>query len=364
MIDTLTMQFNFYNIQNVEIYQKVKNNEIAGFHYIAKNFKERKIISYCTGIPPFGVFYNATFGYINVTVNPSLILQHYPVTDDDVAIEDACKKIIFEELGIPKNYIKSITLHRIDFNVDYRISSDEVREIIYNLMNKAKEILGKVVKTTFKTAITYLPYNGYVEVITYDKEMEQILKYSYEDYEYVENLDKFKGVFRTEVRIMNRKLNQNKRSEIWGLTKDLSNYLCENMKKYYWKQYAEKVWFTECFYRIDIAIKMIKQDDTLTEATKVKLIEVLKRINRSGFSKAREFYALLKREKQIGNAKDRGATDEQLKAMENKRLSSQDFATFNNYIKRIRSLGINPLTFDRKFKLEKIENFAKYKGEI
>lgn len=356
------MQFNLRADANWNMYSKIKNNEIKGFHYISKNYKEKGIITYCSGVPPFGIFYNVSFKYINVEVNPSIILNHYPFADDYITIEEACKKVIFENIGIPQYYISSITLHRIDYNVDYRISSEEEKDIIYNLMSKTRENLGRVVKTTFKSAITYLPDSSYVEVITYDKEMEQILQYKYEDYEYVENLEKFKGVFRTEVRIKNRKLNQNKRSDIWALSKDLSNYLCEDMKKYYWKKYAEKIWFEEPFYRLDVAIKIVKQSDTLTENTKLKIIEVLKRINRSGYTKARNYYAYLKRERQVGSAKDRGSTEAEIKAMENKKLSSQDFSTFNNYIKKIRQLGINPLTFDKKFGLEKIKNFAKYES--
>lgn len=269
--------------------------------------------------------------------------------------------MIYNKLKIPRYFIKSITLNRIDYNIDYRISSNEVREIIYNLMKKTKDRLGLVVKTSFKTAITYLPANGYVETITYDKEMEQNLKYSYDDYEYIENLDRFKGIFRTEVRIKNRKLNQNKRAENWGLSKDLSNYLVKDMKAYFWKQYAEKVWFTEPFYRIDVAIKLVKQNDTLTKATKIKLIEVLKEINKNGFTKTKEFFAYEKRKKQIYVAESSGATAETLSNIKNKKFCSQDYSTFNNYIKKIRSLGINPLTFDKSFKLEKIENFAIYK---
>lgn len=357
MVDTITLQFNFYGNRNAEIHKRIKDNEITGFHYIPKNYEERGILSYCAGVAPFGLFYNATHRYINITINPSLILKHYPVADEYVVIENACKKVISDDLHIPQNYVESIVLNRIDFNMDYRIYDEEERNIIYNLMIKTRDKLGKVVKTKFNTAITYLPDTGYVETITYDKEMEHILNFRYDDYEYVENLDNFKGIFRTEVRIKNRKLNQNKS---WGLSKELFNYLCEDMKAYYWKQYAEKIWFTEDFYRIDVAVKMIKQNDTLTEVTKSKLIEVLKRINKYGFTKARKYYAELKRSKQIEIAKNKGASIEKLKTIVNKKLCSQDYATFNNYIKRIRALGINPLCYDRKFELAKISNFAKY----
>ena len=362
-VDTITLQYNFYPYANYEFYRKVKNKKVKNFHYIPKNYSKRNIISYCSGIAPFSLYYNFTHSYINVTVKPIIILKHFPVDDDCNAIENACNKIIYEDLKIPKSYIRSVTLNRIDFNVDYRISSDEVREIIYNLMSKTRDKLGRVVKTIFKTAIRYLPEGGYVEIITYDKEIEQILKYRYEDYEYVENLEQFKGVFRTEVRIKNKKLNQNKRAKNWGLSKDLCNYLLSDMKAYYWKQYAEKIWFTEPFYRIDVAVKLIKHNKTLTNATKIKLVKVLKKINKDGFAKTKEFYAYKKREKQICVAKSRGSTNETLSNIKNKKLCSEDYSTFNNYIKKIRSLGINPLTYDKEFKLEKIDNFSNYKEE-
>ena len=110
----------------------------------------------------------------------------------------------------------------------------------------------------------------------------------------------------------------------------MSTYLCEAKKKKYWEQYAEKVWFTEDFYRLDKAIEVVKNSN-LKDNMKKKLCALLRKINKYGYSQARSGY------------------------------KCDD--TFRNHIKAIRSLNVNPLTFENTFKLEKIENFARYKGE-
>ena len=98
-------------------------------------------------------------------------------------------------------------------------------------MKKCRNDLYKVVKSFFKSAITYNPEEGWVEIITYDKEMEEIQRYSYEDL-IVLNKDELEyvGVFRTEVRLKNAKLNYNKTTKL-KLEKNLSTYLCEAKKK-------------------------------------------------------------------------------------------------------------------------------------
>lgn len=193
------------------------------------------------------------------------------------------KSVIFDTLKVPKHFVESITLNRIDYNHNEKVS-DEVNSIICNLESKVTSQLNGVVITKREYAISYTPQNGYSEVMTYDK-YKQLLKVRYEDYITPEELENFKGVIRTEVRIKNRKLNYYKNSDNWNLTKELANYLSKDKKQYFLERFVEKVWYTEPFYRIDMAFKLIKQNDSLTNHTKQVLCDVLRRINKYGYIK-------------------------------------------------------------------------------
>lgn len=206
--------------------------------------------------------------------------------------------------------------------------------------------------------------NGYIEVIIYDKEMERKLGIRYDDYISCNDVDQnFKGIFRTEVRIKNRKLNYYKYNEKWALSKDLGNYLSEDMKQYFFKQNAEKVWFSEDFYRIDVALNLIRNNDGLKDNMKKKLCDVLKSIRRNGYTRTRNNYGNMKRVDDIQKAIKAGLSPKYIEKLRTEKLCSSDFVTFNSYIRRIRVLGINPLTFSRHYELERIENFARYKGD-
>lgn len=365
MVDTISMQVNLTCEANYKILEEIKQGKRAYLERSTYNKgQKRNHLCYIGGIAPYSLFFNASCRYMCITFNPKLVIGIFPISGDAKYIEEQLKHFISHKLNLPDDYIKSITLNRIDYKVDYLISCEEERQIIYDLMKIAPENLGRVVKTSYVSAITYRPENGYVEFMVYDKEMERKIAVVYEDYisSYDVN-DDFKGIIRIEVRIKNRKLNYYKYNENWGLAKDLHNYLTEEMKQYFFKRYAERVWFTEPFYRIDIALDLIKNNTNLTDSMKTKLCRVLKSIRRNGYSKACNNFGYEKRSNDIQKAIRSGLSSKYIENLMNEKLCSTDFATFNNYIKKLRELGINPLTFSRHYELEKIENFAKYKGE-
>ena len=119
--------------------------------------KKRNHICYIGGIAPFSLFFNASCRYLCITFNPKLVIGHYPVSSDVDIIEQKVKDFISNVLKIPSYYIKDITLNRIDYKVDYLISCEEERQIIYDLMKIATDKLGRVVKTVYETATTYNP---------------------------------------------------------------------------------------------------------------------------------------------------------------------------------------------------------------
>lgn len=365
MVDTITIQVNFTCNGNSDFLEEIiqgKRNYLKRSTY--NRGKKRSHICFIGGIAPFSLFYNPFCRYVCITFNPKLVIGRYPINSDLDNIEEAVKDFITDMLNLTTYYIKDVTLNRIDYNIDYRITCEEERQIIYDLMEITTNKLGKVVKTSYMTTITYNPHSGYVEVIVYDKEIQNRPAIKYDDYASSGGVDNdFKGIIRIEVRIKNRKLNYYKNSEKWRWLKVLRSYLNENKKEYFFKQYAQKVWFTEPFYRIDIALNLIRSNVELKDNMKNKLCDVLKSIRRNGYSKARDNYGYLKRANDIQKAIKKGYSSEYIENLKHKKLSYEDFATFNNYVKKIRELGINPLTFSRNYELEKIENFAKYKGD-
>lgn len=158
MVDTLTMQVNLTCTGNSKFFEEVRQGKRI---YLERSFynrgKKREHICYICGIAPFSLFYNASCRYICITFNPKLIIGRYPINSDVDNIEQAVKDFMLNTLKLPAYYVESVTLNRIDYNIDYLISCEEERQIIYDLMKIVSENLGKVVKTLYETAITYNP---------------------------------------------------------------------------------------------------------------------------------------------------------------------------------------------------------------
>lgn len=331
MIDTITIQFNL----NYEVNQFVQKG--IGHYIIPLSYQpfingKRQFGIYTGSSFPFSsIRFDARHGYVQIMISSIPLLGHEATSNDVSTIEESVISFFEGFFHTPIQYVDGITLNRIDYKVDYRVKSSTETKIFYDLLSIAPAKFNGVVKSQRKTAVKYCPKTGYIELISYDKEKELRNKLRKKSPEEVfasnESLENYMGVIRTEVRVKNRKLNYNKKS--WGLTKELSNYLQEDLADFYFEKYAEKVWFSEPFYRIDIAIEKIKIDGNIKGKMKEKLCALILRIHVYGFTKAQEFY-------------------------ENKYSK----ATFNSHIKRIRSMGINPLTFSQMYDIEKMSNFA------
>lgn len=149
----------------------------------------------------------------------------------------------------------------------------------------------------------------------------------------------YKGVIRTEVKVKNGKLNSNKSYDIGNnktLTriKELDVYYNRNSFDYYYSRTVAKIFGTEPFYRIDIALDIINNSDELTKNIKLKLCNLLQLINSKGYTDAKKYWE-----------------------------STYSISTFKTHIKKIRGLGLNPLTFNLKINdvdidYETIPNFT------
>lgn len=179
---------------------------------------------------------------------------------------------------------------------------------------------------------TYENTGNYEEIIMYNKYQEMAEKVAKgkapEEY-----LDIFDRTVRVEARNKNSKLNADiakKKVE----SKKLGVYYTINGTSELYNTLINKIFSTEDFYRIDAAIKIIKDNIEMRCSTKAKLIKLIRLINKSGYSKAKEIWT-----------------------------KNNDRTTFYNNIKAIKNLGINPITFDRVINgetvnKERVSNFA------
>ena len=331
MIDTLTFQIKLSYESNLNLQNSIVNNSVSLRELVDKNGHMHRGI-FIDRIGNYSIMFNSWTFYIFITLNPSNLLQSPLESDDAMFIENSVKQFIVQNLYISTYEFESFNLNRIDYKVDCRLNNEEEKNIVFDLMKITTNRFNNVVKVPTRTSIRYNPKNGYIEFITYDKEQEVIDK-SYSKNTDVNLIKKYKNVIRTEIRVKNRKLNYNKSS--MGLSKDLVNYLSEDMAEYYFNSYAPKIWYTEPFYRLDVASKMINENTNLTKNMKEKLSSMLNHIYLCGFTATQDLY--------------------------DKNYSR---VTFRSHIKKIRGLGINPLTFSPKYSIKKLENFSLRKRSI
>ena len=178
--------------------------------------------------------------------------------------------------------------------------------------------------------------SNYMEVTMYNKTLE-IEKKIAEGKVSEKERQRYKNTFRTEVKIRNGKLNsisQKTRAEGKEKPKTLEAYYNKETTEGLYNSYIPRILGTNDFYRIDKALEIVKADTTMRDTTRKKLCQLLKLINKKGYTKAK---------------------DEWCKQYNKK--------TFRNHVKKIEELGVNILTFDTEIdgeevKTEKIKNFT------
>lgn len=179
--------------------------------------------------------------------------------------------------------------------------------------------------------------NSYMEICLYNKDRE--IKNKRKDGKATEEDEKrFENVFRTEVKAKNLKLNTNKSSGKMP-DKKLETYYNEKVTTEIYSKPIKRIFGENDFFRIDIALDILEKNEKIRKSTKNKLRQLLILINQKGFSKAKKYWC--------------------------KRYSE---VTFRNHIKKIETLGINVLTFDKeidgiKIEKEKIKNFTNLKNK-
>ena len=314
-VDTLTLGIAIDTEDKNKIFNKLsfKYDKKTDKHYYAG-----ADMNYC-------FYYNDDFNYLCVTLRHNLIADY----NSEQIIKNTKNKL-YTFFNI---YCNKLTLNRIDYNIDYMLKNAEELTIIKNIVYISND---KFYKTYVKTILINKGFyeakysssgSGYVELVLYDKETEVKLDMQKNNVVYNDKTQ-YRNIFRVEIRIKNKRLNYEK--YYTGLSKDLDNYYNKETAQTYYKKFVKKIFGTEPFYRIDIALDKIKNEQTFSTRYKVKLCKLLIQVNTLG-------YTVTKKKYNIG--------------------------TFNKYVRAIQQLNINILTFKRKINGRKIktkcmQNFA------
>ncbi len=263
-----------------------------------------------------------------------------------IRVRSSTGKVIERKIGGNKIHQDFVEINRIEYKNDYQLKVADEKFVAMDIFrisaDNSKSLQKGEWKYSNRTNCTYeSDKNNHVSITCYFKEYERLKDGD------IKGSEKYKNILRTEVKVKNAHLNYQRRNN--HRDKTLANYFKTDVAQEYFQNYIEPIFYTEPFYRLDIALNIISQygeDDEDEEKNKKK--EHLK-----NFQKAR-LSAFLTRINEVG-----------ITAVK----AEHDVETFKNYIKKIRELGINPLCFSpiingKPISIEKMENFTLFENAI
>ena len=203
-IDTLSfMCLLANNIDRKQIVEKIKrklkpkyNKVRDDYFYIGKDKK-------------YSFWFSEEFCCFIITLQHSLTVGK---TDSEI-IEETTKEVT-KYFKLEPKQIEIQKLSRIDYKNDYKIKNEEERRIIEFILDIAVDKFGKnyIKKIEKKDGFYKVKYmserSGYIEIIFYDKESEMLKKAKRNEITFAE-AKKYENIFRTEIRIKNKRLNVN-----------------------------------------------------------------------------------------------------------------------------------------------------------
>lgn len=348
LIDTVTLQFKVKAEYKNIIFKDFKNGIIHNAYKKRKRIKLKKSKSKermekkeNKMLPSFKVEFTGKYGdyslyyshyyfdrddYIQVTVKHNAIKNK----DDEQICEDV--RTLLESIGIDMKLLEKDKLNRIDYKHDYECEYNPIEEkkAIMSVCSKVRDDFFGVHKEALEEGIgiKYNPQNSYNELILYDKDQERKdkLKKDKRTSHTLLELKEYENVFRIELRLKRKRLYLNKNS-VLKIDDTLKNYYNEGVSDECFSRYVEPIFYTETFWRVDYAILAIQNDRRLTEKEAEKLCKLVVDINKKGFTRAKEEY---------------NYCDD----------------TFEDHIKLLRSIDINPITFDENIDIKFLLNFT------
>lgn len=289
----------------------IKDFTVPYFHKLPTNFKKFNKHSYVLK------FKDVVFNYYEY----SQILKIKTTTDKVLKkgfaslydLEDYKNKLnkLVEE--VTKKDDCSLLLSRIDYCVDLKSDTDnqetkDILELLYKHSHNFKYMKLKEDRD-YNTSFCLYSKKGSYNLVCYDRYAK------YKD-------EKVKGIFRIELQVKKYKIKRELKKEKEKVERTLDNYWNEcAMKKYYF-DFLRGFFYYGDYYRIDVAIEMIK-NSSYSINMQDKLIKFITKINENGITETKKDY------------------------------SSE---TFRNYIKRLKNIGLNPITISINKDYTKMEN--------
>ncbi len=257
------------------------------------------------------------------------IVKYKVVKTPTSKIRVRCKsgKYITKKIGGNKIHQDLVEINRIEYKNDYKLKVYDEQLATQDIFRIASDTANGADKGRWiysnRTNCTYSSEkNNHVSITCYFKEYERLENGD------IAGAERYKGILRTEVKVKDHHLNYKKDVR----DKTLANYFKEEVAQEYFTNYIEPVFYTEHFYRLDVAL------DKITDDTKLKLSKLDKRRTCSFITEINQF----------------GISEVE---------SKYSNKTFKKYIAIIRGLRINPLCFSpvidgKEITIEKMDNFT------
>ncbi len=262
------------------------------------------------------------------------IVKYKVVKTPTSKIRVRCKsgKYITRKIGGNEIHQDLVEINRFEYKNDYKLKVYDEQLAAQDIFRIASDTVNGADKGQYKysnrTNCTYSSErNNHVSITCYFKEYERLENGD------IAGAERYKGILRTEVKVKDRHLNYKKDVR----DKTLANYFKEEVAQEYFTNYIEPVFYTEHFYRLDVALDKIqeykpktKEDIVVKQLEKDRVCSFLTRINEVGITEAK---------------------------------SEHDKKTLKKYFGIIKRLGINPLCYSqvihgKEITIEKMDNFT------
>lgn len=235
------------------------------------------------------------------------------------------KKKIRLCLGSVSKQADLVEINRCEYKTDYKLKVADEQLAAQDIMRITTDKVGRHVKelSIYKNR-TNCEYksssNNSIAITCYFKEYERLEAGD------VAGAEKFKNILRTECKLKNKHLNNNRKK----MDKTLVNYFSPSVAGDYFNKYVVPIFGENEFYRLDVAQLEIYKNELLQDFEKDRLYQFLENINKFGISEVKKMY---------------------------------DSNTFREYSKKINKMGINILCFSpvidgKKITIKKMDNFT------
>ena len=266
--------------------------------------------------------YKYNFMQMTIIMNPVKLIRRNKLEVIKMDLLEEVKKIFAEKVkkihtSLPR--LDYWTINRIDYAVN--INTPYVEEYI-KLFQRGdkptnfKELYCSKSKTRKQLDGSFYLFNDSVTINFYNKENERLSQNF--------NKDGAKDLLRLEIQCKKPKTNTLKAKNKFD-SRHLEHYLSQEISYQQLEYYYNKTIGTGDYYKLSEAIRIV-QESNYTSKTKEKLTEVLRLINKH---------------RSIWRAREE---------------SQYNSSCFNRYLKKIRVLGVNPVTIPSRWGVNMLKN--------